>query len=333
MIKKQFIGISMIFVMLMSNHVMANAVSNPIKNSLAITEKYMPKAFAAMWQSEHLLWRAQLFKSACDNNNPSLKYALNAGFPLVEQFIYDQALINGDFNYNDRPNLAPALTDEATASILHDTNKLYYRIFSDIFAYGYISRLQIVQHFHPEISIDLCSHAKKIASEHPIDEVAISPWKTKKNVAFESWQVDLFSVSVLSKYFSAAYIARQKPFAHIIDAKIYAMMQQNEPAEKAFSTLTNSYEYSRLLVQEITQAHNDDKGEILPKHQWRATYAFDANVWATQAYTLATISALRQVNELYPELTKRIEAHKESYIALQLTALDESKRQLGDMLK
>ena len=43
----------MIFVMLMSSHAMANAVSSPIKNSLAITQKYMPKAFAAMWQSEH----------------------------------------------------------------------------------------------------------------------------------------------------------------------------------------------------------------------------------------------------------------------------------------
>ena len=331
MIKKQFIG--MIFVMLMSSHAMANAVSSPIKNSLAITQKYMPKAFAAMWQSEHLLWRAQLFKSACDKNNQSLKYVFNSAFPLIHQFISDQVVINAEFS--QVPNLAIGneLTDETAANILHDTNKLYYRVFSEAFAYGYIRRLQIVQHFHPEVSIDLCSHAKKIASEHPIDEVAMSSWQVTESAEFEAWQSDLFSMSVLSKYFSAAYIARQKTFAHIIDAKIYAMMQLNEQAEKAFSTLTNSYEYSRLLLKEISQAYKDDKGELLPKQYWRAEYAFDANVWATQAYTLATVSALRQINELYPELTTRIETHREGYIALQLMALDASKRQLDDMLK
>ena len=323
----------MIFVMLMSNHVMANAVSNPIKNSLAITQKYMPKAFAVMWQSEHLLWRAQLFKSACDKNNQSLKYVFNSAFPLIHQFISDQALINAESN--QMPNVAKGneLTDEIAANILHDTNKLYYRVFSEAFAYGYIRRLQIVQHFHPDVSDDLCLHAKKIALEHPIDEVQLSPWQVTETAGFEAWQADFFSMIIINKYFISAFIERQKPFAHIIDAKIYAMMQPNEQAENAFSTMSNSYEYSRLLLKEITQAFNDDKGELLPKKYWRAEYAFDANVWATQAYTLATISALRQVNELYPELTTRIETHREGYIALQLMELDASKRQLDDMLK
>ncbi len=318
--------------MLMSANVMAIQVSNPFKHSLTITKKYMPKAFAAMWQSEHLLWRAQLFKAACEQNKQSLKYAINAGFPLVNQFITDQAAINSELNQIVGLSGEHALTDETAAKLLHDSNKLYYRIFSEVFAYGYIRRLQIVQHFHPDVSGDLCAHAKKIASEYVVDEVLVSPWQMTEHTEFEAWQGDLFSMTIVNKYFTSAYIARQKPFGHIVDANIYAMMQKNEQAESAFSKMIHSYEYSSLLLKEITQAYQDDKGSVLPVHRWRAEYAFDASVWASQAYTLATLSTLRQINELYPEHYQQIEKHMTSYVDLQLSSLAEANEQLNDAL-
>jgi hypothetical protein len=314
MINKRTVNISAMFMVLMSLNVFAGVTDNPFRKSLEITKAYLPKAILTMWQSEHLIWRAQLFNRACGENTQAVNHAINAGFPLVNQVIIDQAIINHQ------------LIDENAKLILQDSNKLYYQIFSRVYAYAYAERLRIIQQYYPEISADLCAHAKIIAQQYPPDDLPIVPWQLTEQSDFKVWRADLFSMRVVNQHFVAAFIKRQQPFAHIIDAEIYAMMQQDKKAISAFSTLSNSYQYNHLLMKEITQAHS----KKLPDELWRAGYAQTANLSATHAYKLATISALRQIRALYPKLYQRIETHAISYVKLQLSRLQESKSQLNE---
>ncbi|MBA6297667.1 hypothetical protein [Colwellia sp. MB02u-9] len=318
MINKRVVSFSVIFMALVSLNVFAGVTDNPFRKSLEITEAYLPKAILTMWQSEHLIWRAQLFNRACEENTQAVKHAINAGFTLVNQVIIDQAIINHQ------------LIDENAKLILQDSNKLYYQVFSRVYAYAYTERLRIIQQYHPEISADLCAHAKTISQQYPSDDLPIVPWQLTDQTEFKTWQADLFSMRVVNQHFVAAFIKRQQAFAHIIDAEIYAMMQQNEKAISAFSALSGSYQYNHLLMKEITQAYSEVKGKKLPDELWRASYAQAASLSATYAYKLATISALRQIRVLYPELYQRIEAHTISYVKLQLSRLKMSKSQLNE---
>jgi hypothetical protein len=317
MINKKVVSFSAIFMVLVSLNVFAGVTDNPFRKSREITNIYLPKAILTMWQSEHLIWRAQLFNRACAENTQAVKHAINAGFTLVNQVIIDQAIINHQ------------LIDENAKLILQDSNKLYYQIFSRVYAYAYTKRLRIIQQYYPEISADLCAHAKTISQQYPSDDLPIIPWQRTDQTEFKAWRADLFSMRVVNQYFVSAFIKHQQPFAHIIDAEIYAIMQQDEEAISAFSALSDSYQYNHLLMKEITQAYSEVKGKKLPDQLWRARYAQAANLSAKYAYKLATISALRQIRALYPELYQRIETHAISYVELQLSTLQVSKAQLN----
>lgn len=318
MINKRIVSFSTILMVLVSLNVFAGVTDNPFRKSLEITKAYLPKAILTMWQSEHLIWRAQLFNRACEQNTQAVKHAINAGFVLVNQVIIDQAIINHQ------------LIDENAKLILPDSNKLHYQVFSRVYAYAYTKRLRIIQQYYPEISADLCAHAKTISQQYPSDDLPIVPWQLTDQSEFKVWQADLFSMRVVNQHFVAAFIKRQQAFAHIIDAGIYAMMLQDEKAISAFSALSDSYQYNHLLMKEITQAYSEVKGKKLPGELWRASYAQAANLLAMQAYKLATISALRQIRALYPELYQRIETHAISYVKLQLSRLQVSKSQLNE---
>ena len=125
MINKRVVSLSAILMVLVSLNVFARVTDNPFRKSLEITEAYLPKAILTMWQSEHLIWRAQLFNHACEENTQAVTHAINAGFTLVNQVIIDQAIINHK------------LIDENAKLILQDRNKLYYQVFSRVYAYGY----------------------------------------------------------------------------------------------------------------------------------------------------------------------------------------------------
>ena len=317
MIKKYIISLSVVAIILLPLNVLAKTSANPFRTAVKITTKYMPKAIITMWQSEYMIWRAQLFSTACGGNTQSVKHAINAGFSLVNQAIIDQAIINHE------------LIDENAKLTLQNSNKLYYHIFSRVYAYAYIKRLRIIQQYHSEVNTDLCAYAETISQQYRSDELPILPWKITHQTASKAWQADLFSMRVVNQHFVAAFINRQKSFAHIIDAEIYAMMQQDEKAMSAFSDISHSYQYENLLMQKIAQAYSQVKGKELPNKLWRASYAQSANLWASQAYKMATISALMQIKALYPELYQDIETHALSYIKLQLSTLQASKLQLN----
>jgi hypothetical protein len=80
MINKNVINFGAVIIALFSLGVLAVAADNPFRKSLDITKNYLPKAFVAMWQSEHLIWRAQLFKAACSQNTQPVN------MPLVQAF-------------------------------------------------------------------------------------------------------------------------------------------------------------------------------------------------------------------------------------------------------
>ncbi|MGB1262712.1 MAG: hypothetical protein ACPG52_07385 [Cognaticolwellia sp.] len=320
MIKNQLIKLSAVLMMLFSLNVLAVTTDNPFWHSQTLTTKHLPKAFISMWQSEHMIWRAQLFNAACSKNNRSIKYAINVGFPLVNQYIVDQAIINDE------------LLDEHASAVLHDSNKLYYRIFSEVYAYAYIKRLKVIQQYHPQVSADLCAHADKISQQYPADELPISPWQVTDQSEFRAWQADLFSMRVVNKHFVAAFIKRQQPFAHIIDGQIYAMMMQDKKAVTAFFELSGSAKYQKLLAKQIAQGYQQARGKKLSQKDWRAHYANKADVLASQAYALATVSALEQIKTLYPALYPKIEAHMVSYVELQRSTLATDKKRLAAML-
>lgn len=317
LLHKKIISFSAVFIALISLNVFSIGADNPFRKALEITNKHMPKAFLAMWQNDHLIWRAQLFNAACSENTQSIQYAINAGFPLVNQYIIDQAITGGE------------LIDENARLILQDSNKLYYKLFSKVYAYGYTRRLQIIQQYQPEISADLCAHAQSAAQQYPADEVPMLAWQITNQMEFMPWRADLFSMRTVNNYFFTAFTNQQKRFAHVIDAQIYAQMHQDEKATSAFSEITNNYQYDTLLLREIAKAYNQANDNVLPDKLWRASYAQEASVWAAQAYKLATVSALMQIKALYPERYQQIESHMSRYIKLQMARLDNDKVRLN----
>ena len=321
MIKKHAISLCALFTTLFTLNVLAEVVTNPFRQSVDLTKKYMPQAMAAMWQSEHLIWRAQLFNAACKQDFRPVNYAINAGFPLVNQYIIDQAIMAGD------------LPDKKSSLILQDSNKLYYKIFSEVYSYAYIKRLRIIQHFHPAITTDLCTFAEKSVEKYRAVHLPILPWQITNQAEFKTWRADLFSMRVVNKHFFDAFIKRLEPFAHIVDAEIYAWIQQDKPVMSAFSILSNNAKYDDLLMNEIEQVYRQAGDKALPNKLWRASYAQDADLWASQAYKLATVSALMQTKTLFPELYQDIETHTISYIKLQLSRLEASKQQLNSSVK
>lgn len=317
MFNKKIISFSAVFMALLSLNTLSAEVDNPFRKALEITNKHMPNALGTMWQSEHLIWRAQLFNAACNQNTQPIQYAINAGFLLVNQYIIDQAITSN------------ALIDENTRLILQDSNKLYYKVFTKIYSYAYTRRLQIIQQYQPEITNDLCAHAETASQQYPADEVPMLPWQITNQVEFMPWRADLFSMRTVNNYFVAAFINQQKRFAHVIDAKIYAQMHRDEKLASTFSELTDSYQYQALLMNEITQVYNQANDNALSDKLWRASYAQEAIVLASQAYKLATVSALMQIKALYPERYQQIESHMSSYIKLQMARLGEDKVQLN----
>ncbi|MBA6389782.1 hypothetical protein H4J38_03200 [Colwellia sp. BRX10-3] len=317
MLTKKIIHYGAVLIALFTLNVLAEPADNPYRKSLDITKKYLPEAIAAMWQSEYLVWRAQLFNSACSQNQQAVKNTINSSFPLFNQYIIDQAIIN------------KTLTDDSEKLILQNSNKLYYLIFSEVYAFAYKKRLQIIKQYHPEITLDLCTHAKKSSQQYPAYEQAIMPWQTTNQLEVNTWRAELFSMRTVNKYFINAFMTRQKPFANIIDAEIYARIQQDEKAIIAFTDISESYRYGALLMKEIAKAYTKTKGRELPDKLWRPIYAQEASLLASRAYKLATVSALMQLKALYPELSPRIEAHMLSYVKLQLSTLDQDKKRLS----
>ena len=97
MINNKTILLSTVFIVFVSISLPTEATDNPFRKASAITKKYLPQAFKAMWQSEYLVWRAQLFNSACSQKQLGVSNAINSSFPLFNQYIIDQAIMNESF--------------------------------------------------------------------------------------------------------------------------------------------------------------------------------------------------------------------------------------------
>ena len=318
MIKNKLIYFSVVLVASVTLNVSAQVTDNPFRNSLEITKKYLPKALKSMWQSEYLVWRAQLFNSACSEQSLGASSVINSSFGLFNQFIIDQAIMNKE------------LASETGQSILQDSNKLYYLLFSKIYASAYKKRLQIIKQYHPDISVELCRHALTLAKQYPADEQPLLPWQTTQKAEGSAWRADLFSMRVVYKHFIAAFFDRQKSFVEIIDAEIYAIIVNDKKATLAFSEMSDSYKYSAILMKNIDTAFEKRTGASLTDKNYLPIYAQTASMIATQAYRLGTVSALRQIKALYPEKFPKIEAHMTSYIKLQLSKLAQYEQRLNE---
>ncbi|MFT5813341.1 MAG: hypothetical protein ACI9VT_001089 [Psychroserpens sp.] len=126
--------------------------------------------------------------------------------------------------------------------------------------------------------------------------------QTTNQLEVNTWWAELFSMRTVNKYFINAFMTRQKPFANIIDAEIYARIQQDEKFIIAFNDISESYRYTALLVEKIAKAYTKTKARELPDKLWRQIYAQEASLLASRAYKLATVSALMQLRALYLEL-------------------------------
>lgn len=309
--------------LLLTSYVVAKPVEstleNPLRKALELSDKYMPKALINMWQTEHLTWRAQLFGAACGNKLKKYRVVSNASYRLVNDFIIDQAIIND------------GLSDVKTTLALHDISKLHYRIFSEIYGYAYIRRLRLIQHYHPEVKLPLCQYAEEMSKKFPVDDMPTLPWKVTNLNDFSAFKADLFSMSVLNRYFIPAFINRQKPFSHIIDAKIYAQILENKAAVFAFTDFTISYKYRQLLINEISKVYKQKEDRDLNTQSLRFHYIQTASRWAEQAYGLATASALMQVKAKYPDHYQKIKAHMNSYLNLKLSGIGKSEIKLAEI--
>ena len=318
MIKNKLIQFGTALVATVVISVSAQVNDNPFRNSLEITQKYLPKALKSMWQREYLVWRAQLFNSACSEKKLGVSGVINSSFGLFNQYIIDQAIMNKELA-NDNEQL-----------ILQDSNKLYYLLFSQIYASAYQKRLQIIKQYHPDISVELCQHALTLAEQYPADEQPILPWQITQKAEENTWQADLFSMRVVYKHFITAFYDRQKPFADIIDAEIYARISEDDKAIITFSEIRNSYKYAVILMNNINKTYQQRTGKSLSDSNYQPIYAQRASIVATQAYRLGTVSALMQIKELYPKVFPKIEAHMTSYIKLQLSTLEQDKNRLNE---
>ena len=186
MIKNKLIQLGTALVASVAISVSAQVNDNPFRHTLEITQKYLPKALKSMWQSEHLVWRAQLFNSACNEQALGVSSVINASFGLFNQYIIDQAIMNKE------------LANDDEQLILQDSNKLYYLLFSQIYTSAYKKRLQIIKQYYPDISEELCLHALTLAEKYPTDDQPILPWQSTEKAEKNTWRADLFSMRVLS---------------------------------------------------------------------------------------------------------------------------------------
>ena len=317
MIKNKLIQLGTASVASVAISVSAQVNDNPFRHSLEITQKYLPKALKSMWQSEHLVWRAQLFNSACNEQALGVSSVINASFGLFNQYIIDQAIMNKE------------LANDDEQLILQDSNKLYYLLFSQIYTSAYKKRLQIIKQYYPDISEELCLHALTLAEKYPTDDQPILPWQSTEKAEKNTWRADLFSMRVVYKHFIKAFYDRQKSFAEIIDAELYAIITEDKKATLALSDISYSHQYSALLMNNINKAYQKRTGKNLTDKNYQPIYAQTASMVATQAYRLGTFSALMQIKELYPEIFPKIEAHMTDYIKLQLSALAQDKNRLN----
>ena len=310
-----FITIAMLC---LSPHAFAKV--NPFHQAMALTTKYMPTALANMWQTEHLTWRAQLLYAACTKDFQAINQEIQSSFSLVHDHIIDQAILNGE------------LIDESSKPALQDAAKLHYKIYSAAYRYGYVYRNKVIQKFHPSINPSLCHDAKEMAQQYPADNLPILPWQHTGRLKGVAWRENIFAMRIINKHFSRAYRKRQQKFSHIVDAQIYALITDNDVAYSAFSDVTQGYDFKKLLVQEISQAYQLSRKKKLPSSHWVSIYTQKAEGWATQAYVQSTISALRRIEELYPEIYQDIKLHMSSYIDLQLSTLEADKAQIKQLI-
>ena len=296
------------------NYVFANA--NPFNQAMALTTKYMPAAVVKMWETEHLTWRAQLLYAACTNDFHGINQEINASFPLVHDYIIDQAILNGE------------LSDDDVKLALQDAAKLHYKIYSSAYRYGYTYRMKVLQTYHPNINPALCDNANAMAEQYPADNTPILPWQNTGNLKNEIWRANIFAMRIINKHFISAYLARQRQFGHFIDAQIYTLMKNDIKAYGLFAEVTGSDAFQDLLIDEIAKAYKLAKNKELPNSVWLAIYTKRAEAWATQAYVQSTLSALQRAEEKYPKIYRDIQHHMDSYIDLQLNRLEADKTQI-----
>ena len=168
-----------------------------------------------------------------------------------------------------------------------------------------------------------------MAEKYPTDDQPILPWQSTEKAEKNTWRADLFSMRVVYKHFIKAFYDRQKSFAEIIDAELYAIITEDKKAILALSDISYSHQYSALLMNNINKAYQKRTGKNLTDKNYQPIYAQTASMVATQAYKLGTFSALMQIKELYPEIFPKIEAHMADYIKLQLSALAQDKNRLN----
>ena len=304
---------------LISLNVYANV--NPFPQATALATKYLPSAVIKMWETEHLTWRAQLLYAACTDDFQPINQEMQASFSLVHDYILDQAILNGE------------IVDDAVKLALQDAAKLQYKIYSSAYRYGYIHRVKILQKFHPDINPALCDDAKDMAQQFPADVQPILPWQHTGSLKGVKWRDNIFAMRIINKRFFPAYLARQQQFAHVIDAQIYAVMNNDDKSYRTFSELSKSSAFQKLLTREMSQAYQLDRSKELPSSPWISIYTYNAEKWARQAYMQSTISVLKRVEEKDPKIYQNIKRHMKSYIELQLNGLEADKARLKQGLE
>ena len=306
-----YLALIAIATLLLPSYVLAK--ENPFIQAMALTTKYMPDAVVKMWESEHLTWRAQLLDAACTHNFHGINQEIAASFPLVHNYIIDQAILNGE------------LSDDGVKLALQDAAKLHYKIYSSAYRYGYTYRVNVLQEYHPDINPALCDNANVLAKHYPADSAPILPWQHTGSLKNEPWRANIFAMRIINKRFFPAYLARQRQFGHLIDAQIYALMTNDLKVYDTFAEVTGSNAFQDLLTDEMAKAYKLARNKVLPNSPWVAIYSKKAEGWAIQAYVQSTISALKRVEEKYPKIYQDIKHHMESYIDLQLNGLEADK--------
>lgn len=292
------------------------ADQNPFIKAMFLSNKHMADAVVNMWSTESQSWRAQLFQAACTDDFTAINQEIAASYSLVHDHILDQAILNGE------------LITEDDKKALADMAKLHYKIYSSAYRYGYIYRLKVIQKFHPEINPEFCRDAEQLSQQFPSDSAVFLPWHHTGNLRNEKWRENILAMRIINKRLFPAYVKRQQQYSHLVDAQIYAMINDDKNSYVAFSEIIKSQDYKDLLMTEIAQAREFATNKKLPKSPWLAAYLNKAETWLWQAYAQSTISALRRIEEKYPEVYLDIKQHMGSYIELQLSVLEADKEQI-----
>ena len=292
------------------------ANQNPFIKAMYLSDKYMRDAVVSMWSTESLSWRAQLFQTACTDDFTAINQEIAASYTLVHDHIFDQAILNGE------------LITENDKKALEDVAKLHYKIYSSAYRYGYIYRLKVIQKFHPEINPEFCRDAEQMSQQFPSDSGVFLPSRHTGNLQNEKWRANILAMRIINKRLFPAYLKRQQQYSHLVDAQIYAMMNDDKDSYVAFSRVTRSQSYKNLLMAEIAKTRELAVNRKLPNSSWLAGYLNKAETWLWQAYAQSTISALKRIEEKYPEVYLDIKQHMGSYIELQLSVLEADKEQI-----